>query len=89
MVTAEQVETAMRAAGITEVEHHRCAICRCMVFYRLRGDQLYFDSACACDWSTAGEPRTWQQVADLINMQSTLEWRTAMAARFGIKESSK
>jgi len=54
-----------------------------MVFYSRDGEQLYFNPGCGCSWSPR-EPRSWDDAAVWINMQTSVEWRNKIAARFGI-----
>lgn len=83
-VTAKQVMDAMIAADIDWVDSHECAICFRKVGYARRGDRLFFQPECSCSFSPE-EPRTWQDAADWINMQTSDEARLRIAARFGLK----
>jgi hypothetical protein len=82
-VNGERVKEAMIAANIAFVDHHDCAICGGMVYYVRQGDLLYFDPHCGCGGSGPLEPRSWQDAADWINMQ-TPEWQATIAKQFGI-----
>ena len=82
-VTAEQVKAAMMAANLDWAVSHDCSICGTDVGYVRVGDRLYFRPACHCSFSPE-EPRTWQDAADWINMQSGDEHKAKIAARFGL-----
>ncbi len=82
-VTGEQVKAAMIAKGVNRVDCHQCAICNEIVSYQRLGDQLYFDSACGCAYSEP-TPRTWDEAASWINMQSNPFHRGRIMRAFGI-----
>lgn len=84
MITADEVKNAMIAKGIGGVEHHDCSICHGTVSYVRQGARLFFDPHCGCAGDGPLEPRTWQDAADWINMQSP-EWQVKIAGRFGIE----
>lgn len=84
-ITGEQVKKAVMAANIKTVNHHECSICGCMVRYVVDDGDLFFDPSCFCSsWMTGYEPRTWDDAANWINMQSDEKWRVEIARRFGI-----
>jgi hypothetical protein len=83
-VTGDQVRDAMVAANILRVDLSTCTFCHCITFYTRQGDQLFFSPHCNCTAEvTPLEPRSWQSVADNINMQND-EWKVKVAARFGL-----
>lgn len=82
-MTGEQVKEAMIAKNITYVPHHNCGGCGEMIFYSREGEQLSFNPGCGCSWSPP-EPRSWDDPAYWINMQSEDHWRVDIAARFGL-----
>lgn len=69
-VTGAQVLDAMKAAKITRVEHHDCAMCGYMTAYFREGDNLYFDAGCDCSSRTHIRSATPEDAADWINMQT-------------------
>lgn len=83
-VTGEQVRDAMIKANIDKVDHHKCGICKATVYFSRIGDQLYFNSGCICSYSPP-EPRSWDDAAEWINMQSNKEWRLKLMQNFGLK----
>lgn len=87
-VTADEVQEAVLAAGKTWIDHHECGICGVMVGYRIAGTRLYFDSSCGCADSSQ-QPRSWQDAADWINMQSSDEWKLKLRERFGIAKGGQ
>ena len=85
MITGDQVKEAMLSNDITRVDHHHCGLCGDMVFYSREGDQLYFNPGCSCVRPyNPPEPRSWDDPAKWINMQTNDEVRTKIAKRFGI-----
>lgn len=84
-VTSEQVKAAALAAGIMRVDHHDCGGCGYMTAYLItpQGD-LYFDPGCNCTYGYGPEPRSWEDAADWINLQSNPHWRNVIASRFGL-----
>ncbi len=77
MVTAQQVKDAMIAQNITWVDCHDCSLCGTMVGWVRHDDRIYFQSSCSCCRWHPPEPRTWDDAADAINMQ------TRTSERFG------
>jgi hypothetical protein len=89
-VTGEEVKTAMVAAGIERVDHHDCGCCGMMVYYHRENDQLFFNPACDCVWHySPPEPRSWDEAADWINMQSDPKWNADLRARFGLTAAER
>lgn len=82
--TAAEVEWAVRNAKLTTVELRRCSICHAPLRFLLGASDPLFDGSCDCG-SVRWPPRrhSWQDIADLINMQPTPEGRASMAAKFG------
>jgi hypothetical protein len=85
-VTGEEVLAAMKAANITEVEHHDCGGCGYMTKYLRDGDSLFFDPGCWCSRYGAAypEPREWSNASDWINMQTREDVRNKLRVRFGL-----
>lgn len=85
MITADEVQSAVLAAGITRIDHHECSGCGHMVYYEVMGGALYFCPSCNCGgpWSPP-ESRSWLDAADWINMQSRPENKRKIAQRFGL-----
>ncbi len=83
-VTGDQVRDAMIAANLVHVDLRECSLCGSTIFYSRQGDQLFFHPACDCTtYHGPPEPRSWQSVADTINMQND-EWKPKVAAKFGL-----
>jgi hypothetical protein len=84
-VNGEQVKTAVMAAGIVLIEHHSCAICNYMTRYIHVNGDLFFDAGCYCGRTMSDlEPRSWDEAARWINMQSNEAVRVNIARKFGI-----
>ena len=87
-VTGRQVQDAVKAAGLTWIDHHDCSICGAMVGYQTDGESLFFCSGCDCCWSPP-RPTSWDEAAEHINMQtrSSERWGDVgarVAKRFGL-----
>ena len=82
-VTGDEVKAAMIAGNITQVDHHDCGICGYMTRYWRQGEQLYFDRGCDCQWG-GSEPRSWDDAANWINMQSKPESNEKLRKAFGL-----
>lgn len=83
-VTGDQVKAAVLAAGLQTIDLRSCGLCGTMLFYSVRGDQIFYNPACDC----TPEPRTWDDPAQTINMQTRSgphgDAGARMALRFGI-----
>jgi hypothetical protein len=83
-VTGEEVRTAVLASGISRIDHHTCSICGCMTYYEVEGQELFFNPNCGCTkYFTEPYPRSWDNAAEFINMQSTPSVRAEVAESFG------
>ena len=82
-VTAQQVFDAAVESGEQWVPHHACGICGVMTGFILDDESISFDSSCGCA-SSYPQPRTWQDAADWINMQSDPKHAAEIAKRFGL-----
>jgi hypothetical protein len=86
MITANQVKEAMIKANITEVDDHKCHFCGYMTKFSRHGEVLLFDPGCNCiDYKKGWEVRSWQSIADWINMQDNEEARNKIAGMFGLE----
>jgi hypothetical protein len=66
--TAQEIKEQTKVGAWTL---HRCSICRAPIQYVFDGDYVAFDSNCDCtSYWTPRQQRSWQDVADTINMQS-------------------
>jgi len=86
MITGTQVKEAMKTANISWVEVRKCSICNCPVAYERQGDNLFFDGNCDCTsfWNPP-QPRIFEDVAELINIQSNSEYKSELAGKFGLQ----
>lgn len=82
-VTGEQVRAAMEAAEILVVPHHDCSLCGHWTNYQRVEGRLYYCSGCGCSYSQP-TPRSWDDAADWINMQSDPQIRGEIQNRFGL-----
>ena len=83
-VTAEQVEDAVKRAGIIRIDHHACSLCGYMTHYLAKNGFLFFNPGCFCVFRLPVQ-RTWQDAADLINLQSNEDARIKLIVAFGLK----
>jgi hypothetical protein len=83
--TGEEVKESVLENGIQSIDHHRCSICNLMVYYEIKGGELYFQPSCDCSQWHPPEPRSWQSAADWINMQSNETSHASIAKRFGLE----
>lgn len=65
--TAEEIKAHTKVA---EWPLRDCSICGSWLRYYFDGDDVGYDSSCDCVSLAGIERRSWQEVADLINMQN-------------------
>ena len=84
-VTADQVKQSMIENNIEKVYCRDCSFCGAKLHYYREDEKLYFDSNCFCvTYYVEPQEYPWSQPADLINMQTNLEFQKDFAKRFGI-----
>lgn len=70
-LTDDRLLTSCVENQISRIPHHQCGICREWVEYQIDRDRLYFNSNCGCtSIYNPPAPRSWQELADWINMQT-------------------
>jgi len=89
MLTGEQVKAAMIAANIERVDHHACSFCGYMTNYTRSGETLVFDAGCDCGPGHHRSPRSWESVADWINMQDRPDVIKRLRESFGLPPESE
>jgi hypothetical protein len=68
------VKAAVKDTGRTFWHIHNCSFCGYDCGYVFEGDLVGYDSGCHCTYRRGGiEPRSWDSVAECINMQND-EW---------------
>jgi hypothetical protein len=94
-VTPDECQRIVKDLGIRRLGHHRCAECGWMiahVFYETplsRGMLVGFDPSCRCDVPHRGIlPMTWEDFAEVFNMQPFPEVRDEMWERFKVGKST-
>jgi hypothetical protein len=85
-VTAAQVRDMVQSAGRKFWALHSCSICRVPVGYLFDGESVDFKSSCGCSWSP-NQPRSWQDVADAVNLQSREDVFQRMLSELSAAES--
>lgn len=76
-VTADEIRESVVKNNIDCFPIHCCAICGEWVgyrFFRWPNQEVVFDSSCFCVSYENVQPRSWEDVADYINMQSNEEY---------------
>jgi len=80
--TAEEIKAAVIAAGVSSTKLRECSICGTKLFYSFDQEVIrnsdekgvFFTSECECtSFGVAPQPRTWEDIAFLINLQITTE----------------
>lgn len=69
--TAADFQTAAQARGITVWPIRDCSMCGYELSYQFRSGDVAFDTGCWCSRRLHIEPRSWADVADHYNMQSS------------------
>lgn len=82
-VTGDQVRDAMKLAKIDIVVVRYCSLCDYPLNYIRNNDNVYFDSGCYCTGGHNIQQRSWDEVANLINMQCN-QWKAKYKKMFGI-----
>ena len=83
-VTAAEVRDAVEGKGDQWFTTRSCSICHTLIGYEYRDGALFWNGNCDCPARYAPEPRDWQSVADLINMQSDEKHRARLREVFGL-----
>jgi hypothetical protein len=85
-VTVQELQDSCMAKDIWYVDHHDCSICGEWTRYLIDSEinAVYYDSSCGCS-SSCPTPRSWDEVAEFVNMQSQSEIKKEIALRFGIE----
>lgn len=91
MITPEDVKNDMIKAEIKEVKVRNCSMCEASLKYKRKGEDLYYDSGCACIVGHPENlnPRDWEAVVSWIEMQDTFEHKKSIAERFGLNITEK
>ena len=84
-VTAKEVMQAATSANLTWVPVRECSICQTSIGYEIHDREVFWNGTCDCSSAFGPEARQWQDIADLINMQSQEKHKIALAEKFGLK----
>lgn len=84
-VTGEQVRNSILASGITWFPLRTCSVCNCIVGYEIYLSCPFWRGECECSSIWSPERRTWQDIANLINMQDSDASKIEIASKFGLK----
>ncbi len=70
-ITVEQIKDAVKEHDIRVWKLRGCSICLIPLTYSFNGDDPTYDSNCDCvSYSTEPEPRSWESIAEIFNMQT-------------------
>jgi len=82
-VTAEEVRQAVLDSGVSRIDSHDCSICHSMVGFNISDGRIFWDSNCGCTvHSSEPELRSWDSIAENVNMQTNEENKRRVAKRF-------
>lgn len=82
VTTPAEVRLAIIAAGVTTIDTRECSICGTKLFYlfdqnaikNTEDEGVYYSTDCDCvSYRTPPQSRTWEDIANSINMQMTNE----------------
>lgn len=76
MKTAKQFREQAIKLNLHYWENHTCPICGESVgyyFFTYPNYEVVFDSGCGCSFGTNPRPSSWEDVAELYNMQTSLD----------------
>lgn len=71
MKTGDDFRKQVKLHGITKWPSHPCSICNVWVGYEFHDGAPYYNSSCGCSGGSALQVRTWDDVAEMYNMQVT------------------
>lgn len=87
-VTAEEVRESILRNKITDIPVHECGLCGYPCGYRIYGDKVFYDNGCDCVWGGETE-RTFNDIAHLINMQTTRIGRLELMELVGLNNKKE
>lgn len=84
-VTAEEVRSAVLASGDKFIPIRACSICSRDIGYQMLGEVPHLDTNCDCvSYTTPLVAKTWESLAEGVNIQSTDRGKRMVAARYHI-----
>lgn len=83
MKTVQDFKTAAKEKNITRWNIHDCSICGYVCGYIIQGDQVYYDSGCDCIGRENVQPRSWHDIVEHYNMQTSEKYIKEMNAFWG------
>lgn len=69
-VTAEEVKTALKKAGVTKLDCHECSLCGYPCGYLIEGEHVGYDHGCNCTSYRDVSQSSYGAIAEWVNMQS-------------------
>ena len=84
-VTRLDVMNAIASMDLpVEVPLHDCSICRATTKYVITDHGIWFDGNCNCTSWSAQQPRHYDDIMGMINMQSKDKNKIELATKFNI-----
>ena len=87
-INGADVQAAMEKAGITEYYARDCSICGYPLAYYVNGDDVQFDRGCDCGPRAPMQPRSYDDIAEHHNIQSSDKWRSEIRRKLGFEEAN-
>lgn len=86
-ITSAMVEQAIKASGETYFQIRECSLCDHPIYYTIINGVPYLSTSCDCVIYTSDlKKRSWQDLADIVNMQTDEQWHNHFMELFGLKE---
>ena len=74
--TAAEVQQILAISGVDRIKIRDCSMCGYPLSYIVQGESVMFDPGCDCITRHSGlEPRTFQDIANHYNMQTSAEYK--------------
>lgn len=66
--TIDELKAQVQEKGITFWPIHNCSFCSYSCGYHFHGEDVFYDSGCDCVTYNNFQPRSWDDVAQVYNM---------------------
>ncbi|MGI9502652.1 MAG: hypothetical protein ACR2RE_06315 [Geminicoccaceae bacterium] len=85
-IAADQVKEAVLALGRSRIDMWPCSVCGAMVGYDIQGGMPFWNPSCKCIYDASYvRAREWQDLADLIDMQTDDMVRAKIMSKLGLR----
>lgn len=86
--TSDEFKDAVKKNNLKKYKLRECSICGTPLYYRFVDGQVLFNSSCACvPDESPDQMRSYQEIADLYNSQSSKEVIDSLDKYFGFKSN--